>query len=80
MQGDNKQNDAFLSMQEIDTAKTDANTYIIGKVAGQNYPLGVFFSAVSTKIGTISLIIVPSIFLVVLEICNLIRTNKMEML
>ena len=53
LEGDNKNADSEQLRQTIDTSLTDSPNYIIGKVTGQSYFLGIIVYAFKTTVGVI---------------------------
>ncbi len=72
LEGDNKASDAKTLTQTIDTSKIDSPNYVIGKVTGTSYPLGVTLTALKTTVGMICIIILPCLLLIGWEIYHLI--------
>lgn len=72
LDGDNKASDANTLTQTIDTSETDSPNYIIGKVTGQNYLLGLLITAVKSPVGIICIVIIPCIIIAVFEIFRLV--------
>ncbi len=73
LEGDNKNAETNLLKQTIDTSLEDSPNYIIGKVTGQSYLLGVLVYAFKTPVGIICLIIVPCLIIIAFEIIRLVR-------
>lgn len=71
--GDNKASDSETLTQTIDTSKTNSPNYIIGKVTGQSYVLGLFVSTLKTPVGIVCVVIIPSLIILVLEILKIVR-------
>ena len=73
LEGDNKNTEDGALVQEIDTSKRATSfNYVIGKVTGQSYPLGLLLTLFKSPIGLI-LIIVASILIIGYEIFKLAR-------
>ena len=71
--GDNKNssdyNDGQL-VQVIDTSIPDSPNYIIGKVTGQSYPLGLMTQPLAIWL----IVIIPCAVIIILEVIKIIRT------
>lgn len=73
LEGDNKNAETQLLQQTIDTSLEDSPNYIIGKVTGQSYLLGVLVYAFKTPVGIVCLIIVPCLIIIAFEIIRLVK-------
>lgn len=78
LEGDNKSSDANLLRQTIDTSLADNPNYIVGKVTGQSYVLGLMVYAFKSPIGIVCLIIVPCLIIIGYEILRLYRVFGKE--
>ena len=59
LEGDNKESDQQLLRQTIDTTKQSSSTnYIIGKVKGQSYLLGLIVSVMQEPVGILLIVII----------------------
>lgn len=67
LEGDNKAGNA-VERQVIDTSLRNNPNYVIGKVKGQSYLLGVTVYALNSKIGIIFSVIVPCTAIIVYEL------------
>lgn len=79
LEGDNKNSETGTLTQVIDTSDLDSPNYVIGKVVGQNYLLGLFITALRSPAGMICMIILPCVVIVILEvvkIVNLLGSDK----
>ena len=77
--GDNKNVEDGVLVQTIDTSNKASTNYVIGKVTGQSYLLGLFLWVLKTPVGLVCVVIVPSLILVVLEsirIVNILSSDK----
>lgn len=72
LEGDNKSYDSETLTQTINTAEESTN-YIIGKVIGQSYVLGIFVSALKSPLGIVCIVILPSLLIMTLEIIKIAR-------
>ncbi len=73
LEGDNKDYDTNLLTQIIDTSIEESPNYVIGKVVGQSYFLGLLVHALKSTIGIISLIIVPCLAIMIYEIIKIVK-------
>ncbi len=73
LEGDNKSSDDGLLSQTIDTSLDDSPNYVIGKVTGQSYLLGLIVYALKTPVGIVCFIIIPCLIIIVLEVMRLVR-------
>lgn len=81
LEGDNKNSDSNLLQQTIDTSLTDSPDYIIGKVTGQSYFLGLVVYAFKSPVGIICLIIIPCLIIIgfeVIRIVNVLGKDRKE--
>lgn len=78
LEGDNKESDSNLLQQVIDTSQTNSTNYIVGKVVGQNYILGLLVYAFKTPVGIICLIIIPCLIIIAFEVIKIVRILNKE--
>ena len=71
--GDNKNSEDGQLTQIIDTSIPNNTNYVIGKVTGQSYFLGVIMSFLMHPLGIILLIIVPCFIIILIEILKIVR-------
>ena len=71
--GDNKATDSTTLTQVIDTSKTNSTNYVVGKVVGQSYPLGLLISALRSPLGLVFLVILPALIIMILEIIHVVQ-------
>ncbi|MBQ2719738.1 MAG: S26 family signal peptidase [Clostridia bacterium] len=71
LMGDNRSTDADLLCQTIDTSRGNSGNYVIGRVCGQCYPLGVLISLLKSRAGIIGIVIVPCAIIIILEVIKL---------
>ncbi len=76
--GDNKTSESNLLSQTIDTSLADSPNYIIGKVTGQSYLLGLLVYALKTPVGIVCLIIIPCLIIIAFEVMRIIRVLSKE--
>lgn len=73
LEGDNKASDTGVLQQVIDTSKADSPNYIIGKVVGQSYVLGVIIYAFKTPLGIALICIVPCLIIIIFNVGRIIK-------
>lgn len=73
LEGDNKNSETSLLSQTINTSLEDSPNYVIGKVTGQSYALGLLVYAYKTPAGIICLIILPCLIIIAFEVFRLVR-------
>ncbi len=69
--GDNKAAEADTLYQTIDTSKKTGGNYVIGRVRGQCYPLGILISILQTKAGIVFVVMIPCAIIILLEVIKL---------
>ncbi len=72
LEGDNKSSDTDTLTQTIDTSVSTSPNYVIGKVTGQSYFLGVLVTAVKSPVGLVCIVIIPSLAIAILEVVRLV--------
>lgn len=70
--GDNKNSDSEQMTQIIDTSDGNSMNYVLGKVVGQNYPLGFFTSLLKETVGLVLIVIVPCFIVLLLEVIKIV--------
>lgn len=75
LEGDNKNDESGVLTQVIDTSDKNSTNYVIGKVVGQSYPLGMFLTALKSPAGLILIVILPSLIIMGYEIFKLIKLS-----
>ena len=78
LEGDNKASDTGVLQQFINTSDTDSPNYIIGRVTGQSYVLGVLVYALHQPIGISLIIIVPCAIIILLNVIRIVRVCSSE--
>lgn len=73
LNGDNKDGDLANMSQVIDTSLSDGPEYIIGKVTGQSYILGLFVSVLRSTLGIILIVILPSLIIIGFEVVKIVK-------
>jgi len=73
LEGDNKNVDANVLTQVIHTSEKNSPNYVIGKVTGQSYILGLFINTLKSPAGLIFVVILPSLLIIILEILKIVR-------
>lgn len=71
--GDNKNSEDGQLTQVIDTSIPNNTNYVIGKVTGQAYLLGLLMSFLMQPVGIILLIIVPCFIIILLEVLKIVK-------
>ena len=74
--GDNKADDSQPLYQTIDTSIPNNTNYIIGKVTGQAYLLGVLMSLLMTPLGMVLVVILPCFVIMMMEISKIVRSFR----
>lgn len=69
--GDNKNSESGQLYQKIDTSDKFSTNYVIGKVTGKAYLLGLFISLAKTPVGIVFIIMVPCLIIIVLEVLKI---------
>ena len=77
LEGDNKNSEEGILTQVIDTSNEFSPNYVIGKVAGHSYLLGLSVTFLKSTIGLV-LIIIVIVVVLVLEVLRLIRLLTSE--
>ena len=72
LEGDNKNSDTETLAQTIDTSLTDSPNYVVGKVTGQSYVLGLLITALKSPVGLVCIVIVPCTIIVIFEIIRIV--------
>ncbi len=78
LQGDNRSSEDGASIQTIDTSLVDSKNYVIGKVVGQSYFLGLLIYTLKTPIGIVCVFIIPCVIIIVYEIIRIVRVFVSE--
>lgn len=73
LEGDNKNAETNLLQQTIDTSLTESPNYIVGKVTGQSYLLGLLVYMFKTPVGIVCLIIIPCLIIIAFQVMRLVR-------
>ena len=76
--GDNKNSTDGQLTQVIDTTIPNNMNYVIGKVTGQAYLLGVILSFLMQPLGIVLVIIVPCFFIMLLEVIKIVKVIDSE--
>lgn len=69
--GDNKNSNSDQMTQTIDTSQTNSTNYIIGKVVGKCYLLGLVISLLQQPLGIVLIVIVPCFIIILLEVLKI---------
>ncbi len=78
VQGDNKNSDSNLLSQTVDTSIVESPNYIVGKVVGQSYLLGLLVYAFKSPVGLVCMVIIPCVIIIVFEVLRLARVFGKE--
>lgn len=78
LMGDNKVEGNELDEQIINTSEQSSFNYIMGKVVGQNYPLGWVISLLQEPVGIVLIVIVPCFIIILLEVIKIFNTLNAE--
>lgn len=73
LEGDNKNDETGAMVQIIDTTEYNSPNYVIGKVVGQSYIIGLLFTAIKSPVGLVFMVIVPCLVIMGYEIIKLIK-------
>lgn len=74
LEGDNKNSESNLLTQTINTSLDETSkNYVVGKVTGQSYLLGLLVYAFKTPVGIICLVILPCLIIIAYEIIRIVR-------
>ncbi len=80
LEGDNKASeDSKLLQQVIDTSQMDSDdiskssNYIIGRVTGQSYLLGLLVYSFKTPVGIVCFVLVPCLIMIALQIMRIVK-------
>ena len=71
--GDNKNSKDTQLTQVIDTSIPNNTNYVLGKVLGHSYLLGVLMSFVQQPVGVLLCIIIPCFIIILLEVIKIVR-------
>lgn len=78
LEGDNKSSESGVMQQVIDTSQTDSPNYIIGRVCGKSYVLGLLVYAFRSPVGIVCLIIIPCVIIIIMQVLRLVRVFGAE--
>lgn len=73
LEGDNKGSDSRLLTQMINTSLQNTPNYVVGKVTGQSYLLGLLVYALKTPVGIVCIVIIPSVIVLIFEVLRLVK-------
>ncbi len=73
LKGDNKATENVDTLEQIIDTTDNGPNYVIGKVTGQSYALGLLATAVKSPVGIICIIIVPCVVIAFFEIIRLVN-------
>lgn len=72
LQGDNRNSENGALTQIIDTSQENSFNYVIGKVVGQSYPLGLLMYALQKPVGLVCIVIIPCCIIIALEVIRIV--------
>lgn len=72
LQGDNKSGEYSALTQRIDTSEVESPNYVLGKVTGQSFLLGLLLYALKTPVGIVCIVILPCLIVIGLEIARIV--------
>ena len=78
LEGDNKNSDSKLLTQTIDTSIPNNTNYVIGKVVGQAYLLGLIVSLLMEPLGIVLIVILPCLIIIFLEVIKIAKLFAAE--
>jgi len=78
LRGDNVSEDGGALTQVIDTSKSNSPNYVIGKVVGQSYFLGLLVHTLKSPAGMVCIIILPALIILFLEVLKIVRLFTRE--
>ncbi len=78
LRGDNVAEDSQAMTQVIDTSQANSPNYVIGKVVGQSYFLGILVHALKSPVGMVFIIILPALIILILEVLKIVRVFSKE--
>ena len=76
--GDNKSSDSGVLKQVIDTTLVDSPNYIVGKVKGQSYFLGLIIYALRSTWGTVFFIVIPCLIIITVSVVRIVKVIMVE--
>lgn len=76
--GDNRSAENGTLTQTIDTSDTESTNYIIGKVTGQNYGLGLLIYAIKSPVGIACIIILPCLIIIAMQVIKIVGIFKKD--
>ena len=75
LEGDNQGSEEYpyQTMEQIIHTQEGGFSYVIGKVVGKSYALGLFMYALKSPVGIICLIILPCVIVIVMEVIRIVH-------
>lgn len=73
LEGDNKASDSSTLTQVINTNVENSPNYVVGKVVGQSYLLGLLVSALRSPVGLVLIIILPALAVIIFEVIRIVN-------
>ncbi len=71
LMGDNTTSESGQLHQVIDTSSVNSPNYVIGRVVGRSYLLGMIMTLLSSSLGVVLVIIVPTFIILLLEVIKI---------
>ncbi len=78
LEGDNKSSKDGVSQQIINTSEKDSFNYVIGKVTGQNYALGLVIYSLHQPVGIALIVIVPCVIIIIYSVYRIIHVLRLD--
>lgn len=78
LKGDNATSATAAGTQTIDTSQTESPNYVIGKVTGDSYALGLLVYALKSPVGVVCIVILPSLIIIALEVVRIVSVVNEE--
>jgi hypothetical protein len=79
LKGDNKTSENSETLEQvINTAQTTSPNYVVGKVVGTSYLLGLLVYAVKQPLGIILIIILPCVLIIGYEVIKIVKMFNKE--
>lgn len=78
LKGDNATSETAAGTQTIDTSVAESPNYVIGKVTGKSYVIGLLIYALKTPVGIVCIVILPCAIIIGLEIVRIVSVITEE--
>ncbi|MCH5152452.1 MAG: hypothetical protein J1F68_00620 [Clostridiales bacterium] len=76
LRGDNSSSTGIADVQTIDTSNTASPNYVIGRVTGKSYVLGLLVYSLKRPLGLAVLIIVPCVIVIAWNVSKIVNIAK----